>query len=171
MDDNKCALWCIIAQLFPKYQANRTNDEGHLNHRSSNVNAYKEHEKDIITKDVQFPLYIKDVGKLERLNRLAINIFSIDNKSNVIPIRISDEKVPDDRIVDLLYIVHGVNSHYCLITNLAGLCRPQITSHIDSSQYLCRRRLHFCAREESFKNHTERCLKHTPQRNNLSLQK
>ena len=163
INDNKCALWCIIAQLFPKYISNRTNNEGHLNNRSSNVNSYKEHEKDIITKDVQFPLYIKDVGKLERLNRLAINIFSIDNKSNVIPIRISDEKVSDDRIVDLLYIVHGVNSHYCLITNLAGLCRPQVTLHHDS-QYLCCRCLHFCQREESFKNHTERCLRHTPQK-------
>ena len=162
-EDGKCALWCIIAHLFPKYHDNRTNQHGQQSRRTANPNAYKEHEPEINTKDIQFPLRIQDVGKLERLNNLAINIFSIDNKANVIPIRISNEKVPEGRTIDLLYIVHGINSHYCLITNLARLCRPQATSdHI--SKYLCRRCLHFCRREEEYKNHIERCAKREPQK-------
>ena len=82
-------MWCVIAHLFPKYKDSQTNNDGQQNRRTVNPNKYKEHEQEINTKDVQFPLRIQDVDKLERLNNLAINIFSIDNKANVIPIGIS----------------------------------------------------------------------------------
>ena len=77
---------------------------------------------DIQTGDIQFPLRIRDIGKLEQLNNLSINVFSLDSKSHVIPIRISKEKeVPKERVIDLLYVVHELNTHYCLITNIAGM--------------------------------------------------
>ncbi len=77
---------------------------------------------EIDTGDLQFPLRIRDIGKLEILNNLAINVFSLDHKSHVIPIRISNQKeVPKERIIDLLYVVHELNTHYCLITNIAGM--------------------------------------------------
>ena len=130
-EDEKCALWCILAHLFPKYQANRTNANGQQNHRSCDPNVYKEHEKDINTRGIEFPLRISAVGKLEKMNRVAINVFSIDDKANIIPIRISEEHaVSEERIIDLLYIVNGTQSHYCLITKLESLCRSQVTTDI-----------------------------------------
>ena len=76
---------------------------------------------EINTGDLQFPLRIRDIGKMERLNNLNINVYSLDHKSHVIPIRISKEKeVPKERVIDLLYIEHELNTHYCLITNIAG---------------------------------------------------
>jgi hypothetical protein len=112
-NDNLCAIWCILAHIFPKY----------IHHfRSTNPNAYKEHRSQINTGYLQFPLRIRDVGKLECLNNLSINIYSLDHKSHVIPIRISNEKeVPEERIIDLLYVEHELNTHYCLITNIAGM--------------------------------------------------
>ena len=87
--------------------------------------AYEEHKDEINTGDIQFPLRIRDIGKLERLNNLSINVFSLDYKSHVIPIRISDEKeVPKDRVIDLLYVVKELQTHYCLITNIAGKFIP-----------------------------------------------
>ena len=158
-DDDKCALWCILAHLFPKHNRN---DQAS---RISNPRAYEEHLNDINTDNVQFPLQIRDVGKLEYLNNLSVNIFTLDSKARVIPIRISNknDSVDENRVIDLLYIVNGVNTHYCLITNLAGLCRPQQSSHCNS-KYLCRRCLHFCASEESYKNHIERCANHDAQK-------
>ena len=50
-EDDKCAQWCIIAHLFPKYENNRTR-------RLRNINAYRHHEKDINTTGIQFPLKI-----------------------------------------------------------------------------------------------------------------
>ena len=112
-DDNLCALWCILAHLFPKYRT----DHG----RKFKPDAYKEHMDEIDTGDLLFPLRIRDIGKLERLNKLNINVYSLDHKSRVIPIRISKEKeVPKERVIDLLYVEHELNTHYCLITNIAG---------------------------------------------------
>ena len=112
-DDNLCALWCILAHLYPKYDQNRR--------RQYKASAYKEHKEEIDTGDLQFPLRICDIGKLERLNNLSINVYSLNHKSHVIPIRISKEKkVPDERVIDLLYVVKELNTHYCLITNISG---------------------------------------------------
>ena len=83
--------------------------------------AYEEHMDKLNTGDIQFPLRIRDIGKLEGLNNLSINVFSLNHKSHVIPIRISNEKeVPKDRVIDLLYVVKELSKHYCLITNIAG---------------------------------------------------
>ena len=115
-NDNLCALWCILAHLFPKYSHKQTK-------RLNNPSAYEEHKNEINTGDLQFPLRLCDIGKLEQLNNLSINIFSINSKSYVIPIRISKKKeVPKERVIDLLYVVKELNTHYCLITNIAGKC-------------------------------------------------
>ena len=112
-DDELCALWRILAHLFPKYSASQR--------RKNKPSAYEEHRDEINTGDIQFPLRIRDIGKLERLNNLSINVFSLDHKSHVIPIHIPNEKeVPKERVIDLLYVVHELNTHYCLITNIAG---------------------------------------------------
>lgn len=77
---------------------------------------------EINTGDLPFPLRVSDIGKLERLNNLSINVFTLSTKADIIPIRISNQKeVPKERIIDLLYVVHELNTHYCLITNIAGM--------------------------------------------------
>ena len=114
---------------------------------------------EIDTKNLSFPLQISDIGKLEKWNNLSINVFTPTSSDDIVPLRISDQqdKVPKERIIDLLYISSGDESHYCLITNLASLCRSQVTTDISSSKFLCRRCLHFCRREESYKLHLEKC--------------
>ena len=115
-NDNLCALWCIIAHLFPKYR------DSARNYRSNRPDVYEEHMNQIDTGDLQFPLRIRDIGKLERLNNISVNVYSLDHKAHVIPIRISNEKeVPEERMIDLLYVEHELNTHYCLITNIAGM--------------------------------------------------
>ena len=117
-DDNLCALWSILAHLFPNYRDSAKQD------RNNKPTAYEEHKDQINTGDLQFPLRIRDIGKLERLNNLSINLFSLDHKSHVIPIRISKgNEVPKERVIDLLYVQHELNTHYCLITNIAGNLR------------------------------------------------
>ena len=106
-DDNLCALWCILAHLYPKYK------DSTKQNRNNKPAAYEEHKDQIDTDDLQFPLRISDIGKLERLNNLSINVFTLTGKSHVIPVRISNEKeVPKERTIDLLYVVHEYWS-YC----------------------------------------------------------
>ena len=112
-DDNLCGLWCIIAHLFPKFYTGGK--------RSRNTKAYEQHKEEVDTGHVQFPLRIRDVGQLERLNNLNINVFTLTDKHRLIPLRISEKKdVPKERVIDLLYLVNGINSHYSLITNIGG---------------------------------------------------
>ena len=74
------------------------------------------------TDGIIFPLKIVDVSIVETLNDLNINIFGIDEFCKIIPIRISEQhNVPPARLIDLLYIGHETESHYCLITNLEKL--------------------------------------------------
>ena len=114
-DDYLCALWCILAHLYPKYK------DKQMTRRLNKPKAYDEHKDEINTGDLHFPLRICDIGKLERLNNLSINVYSLDCKSHVIPISISKmREVPTERVIDLLYIVKGLSTHYCLITNIAG---------------------------------------------------
>ena len=48
-NDNLCALWCILAHLFPKYK------DSAREHRSNRPNVYEEHRNQIDTGDLQFP--------------------------------------------------------------------------------------------------------------------
>ena len=157
--DEKCAIWCILAHLHPKYR-----QEGERRYRIQDAEEYYIYEDDINTLGIEFPLKIPDVSTLETINNLNINIFSFDKLFRIIPIRISEQhNVPPARHIDLLYIVNSTQSHYCLITNLESLCRKQVTSHKGDS-ILCRRCLHFCTSKKSFDRHTELCIKHIPQR-------
>ena len=72
MNDNKCALWCILAHLFPKHLGTRENGRREQNKMSPNPIHYQIHEKDIDINDIEFPLNIKDINKLENKNDLAI---------------------------------------------------------------------------------------------------
>ena len=108
------------------------------------------------------------MGKLEKWNNLAINVFTSTLSDDIVPLRISDqnEGVAKERIIDLLYIANGDKTHFCLITNLASLCRSQVTTHThNTSKFLCRHfMLHFCRREESYKSHLEKYSQHKAQK-------
>ena len=93
-----------------------------------------------------------------------MNVFSIDSKASIIPIRITNRVRDEQRTIDLLYVVQEFQSHYCLITKLASLCRSQVTTNIASSNFLCKRCLHFCQTQEFYRNHMELCNMHTPQK-------
>ena len=109
----------VVYTRLPLLSKQSNNTHGQQNHRSTNPNSYKEHEHEINTANVQFPLRISSVGWLERLNQLSINVFSLDRKSNIVPIRMSEAiYVTPKWTIDLLYIVHDMQSHYCLFVCL-----------------------------------------------------
>ena len=52
-NDNLCALWCILAHLFPKYRTD--------GRRQFIPDVYEEHRSQIDTGDLQFSLRICDI--------------------------------------------------------------------------------------------------------------
>ncbi|KAG8240274.1 hypothetical protein J437_LFUL018111 [Ladona fulva] len=76
---------------------------------------------------IEYPVDIKDIVKFERINNISINVFGLDEKNMVYPIKIVDSELDDHR--DLLYITNDKTSHYCWIKDFEKLVRSQITKH------------------------------------------
>ena len=67
--DDKCILYCIAAAKYPKISKGISNKAW----------AYKEDLLKIKTDGVEFPVTLKDISRLERLNAVRINVFGYDS--------------------------------------------------------------------------------------------
>jgi predicted RNA-binding protein len=76
-EDEYCFLWAVVSALYP------------ANKNAKRKSSYP-HFKDVLTydDDLQFPITIKDVRKFEKLNKLIINLYCIENKK-VLPCSLS----------------------------------------------------------------------------------
>lgn len=107
------------------------------NIRSNDFNAYKNIQTTYSFDSISYPTPISDINRFENLNNLAINVYGLDDKNNVYPIRIS-KRDNYDKTFDMLYLQNGENVHYCLITNLSRLVSSQIS--LSKRAYsICRR--------------------------------
>ena len=103
--DNKCIIWSILACLHPQ--------DKHANR----VSKYEKYEKDIKVEGIKFPITLKDIDKLEKMNNIRINI--VDFGKNLVPFYVSDKKCGTE--VNLLRIIQGNKAHYCWIKNPSRL--------------------------------------------------
>ena len=108
-------------------------------------------------RDIDYPVRIKDISKVEKQNNININVFAIDNqkdKQSIYPVYVSN--VQSENIVNLLYIEENENTHYCLIKDLDSfLCDKN-----RNKQYTCRNCLQGFRRKETLEKHKEICLDH-----------
>ena len=110
---------------------------------------------------ISYPVAIKDIDNLETLNNLSINVFSLENKKRVFPLRISKEIQPHH--VDLLYISDNDINHYVLIKNISRLISSQLSSN-KRHTFICPYCLHGCKTKDILDRHMERCKLHGAQR-------
>ena len=84
-------------------------------------------------------MWIEDVSKLENLNELNINIYSIDKNVNIIPIRISDKEIVN-RMHNIDFIIHIKQPNlidYQAIVN-SNLKTDKITVSNDDNNMFCK---------------------------------
>ena len=141
--DGKCILDCISAARHPTKTGNRQAPSRYLPHRS-----------EIDVGNLEFPLKIADISKLEKLNReLSVNVYSFQKCETrekkykqgykFFPLRVSDRREGEGLvIVDLLYCQdefenEGVG-HYCLIEDLSKLVRRSNSKSHTSDTFTCR---------------------------------
>ena len=107
LKDNKCFTWSILAKFYP------------ANDHKERVTKYAPYEHLLNMSDIDYPVRIKDISKVEKQNNININVFALDNQKNkqsIYPVYVSN--VQSENIVDLLYIEENENTHYCLIKDL-----------------------------------------------------
>ena len=145
LKDNKCFTWSILAKFYP------------ANDHKERVTKYAPYEHLLNMSDIDYPVRIKDISKVEKQNNININVFALDNQKNkqsIYPVYVSN--VQSENIVDLLYIEENENTHYCLIKDLDSfLCDKN-----RNKQYTCRNCLQGFRRKETLEKHKEICLDH-----------
>ena len=96
-DDKECFRWCHLARKFPV-----TKDLQRISKYKKHVNNYD---------GITFPVTTKQYKKVEKQNRISINVFSYEKRQAYL-IYISKEGYED--MLDLLLITKGKKKH-CLI--------------------------------------------------------
>ena len=76
--------------------------------------------------------------KFENLNKISINVYSIEKKNelSILPIRLTDRKM--DKHVNLLYVEDDTVGHFVWIKNLSRLVISQL-SRYEHKKYFCDR--------------------------------
>ena len=103
-DDNYCFLWSILDH---KYKVDK--------HRER-ISHYKEQFHELNQGDIHFPMKIKDIPTLERLNNLDKNVSELVANDKSVSPKFIIKNHYDEQIDLLLY-----ENHYCLLTNLQNL--------------------------------------------------
>ena len=129
--DHLCAVWAILASLHHQEVGDPKDPV-----------CYERWLKTFTMHNVEFPLKLNDISRLESGNQLRINLFGWDSeKAELFPVYISKvrQAVP---LVELLYYDNLNNqSHYVAITNFNGLASRVRGGEQNSSSWR-----HFCRR-------------------------
>ena len=145
-NDDKCFLWCILRYLHPK--------ESH----EERIKDLEKYEFSLKTKDITFPMQLKDISKFEKLNPElpGINVFSVDDMI-IYPLRMADRDCKNT--IDLfLYEEDGI-SHYSLIKNFNRLINIQKTESKNGNIFICKKCFSHFTNEELLEKHIEYCSK------------
>ena len=139
--DDKCFLYCLLAKLYPTIG------------RTNTLINYSEHVTKISMGNVEFPVKIKDIKKIEKLNSLPIFVYEWNDDENcAIPIK---HGIGVGIEIDLLFISNRDKGHYLLIKDFNSFMRYRTKYH--HSMFYCKRCLHGFVKSNSLRDHNERC--------------
>ena len=144
--DDKCFIWCILRYLYPR------------KHNDSRIKDLKKYEFSLNTKGITFPMNVVDINKFEKLNPHlpGINVFYLDEKDRIIPLR-EIKKKDYKNTIDLLLIQDDGKSHYTLIKDFHRLVRNEITKSHNGRLFICKRCFNHFTKEELLDKHIEYC--------------
>ena len=155
--DNKCFLWSVLRYLHRREK----ND--------SRLGDLKQYENELNTKEIDFPVKIKDIAKFESLNPNlpGINVFAVDDNKKFYPLKIANKdhikttdpfyyQLPSERSQGVLGD-EIPQAHYSLIKNFSRLFRSQITSRTYEPIHICKRCFTHFTKEQLLFKHIKYC--------------
>ena len=141
-EDNECFRWCHIR---------------HLNPQNKNPQRITKTDKNFIKQldysNIEFPVTVKQINKIEKQNNIRINLFGYEEKQKF-PIYISQEKFQDH--LELLLINKDRKNHYVLVKNFNKFMFDQ-TKH-NCKKHFCMYCLQCFSREDVLAEHVKNCL-------------
>ena len=140
--DDECFRWCHIRHLNPQEK-----DPQRIKKDD------KQYIKNLDYSGIEFPVTIKQINKIEKKNKININVFCYEEKLPY-PIYISDEKYEDH--MELLLITKDENKHYVLIKDFNKFMYQQ-TKHKERKHF-CMHCLQCFRSERVLNNHKENCI-------------
>jgi hypothetical protein len=143
-DDNMCFVWCHVRHLRPK------------DRRATTITVKdRESELGLDYKDIEFPVKISDIDKIERRNKINISVLGYKGRKQFYPIRISKGEYDDHMELLLLGDENG-KLHDVLIKDVNRLLCSVRKSK--SRMHFCLNCFHNCTSEDSLAKHRETCL-------------
>jgi len=120
--DNECFRWCHIRHL--RFQ---TKDPQLIKKKSDKLYIEK-----LDYSNIEFPVTIKQFNKIEKQNKININVFGYEKQP--FPIYIPKEKNEDT--MNLLLITKNENNHYVLIKDFNKFMYNQTTQRKETLLYV-----------------------------------
>ena len=147
--DNKCLLWCLNRHLNPRKV-----------HPERITKSDRESAKGLDFSGITFPVTINQINRIEKQNKININLFGYDTvKKSIYPVQISEESYDDH--LELLYL-EGKNelgeetTHYIYIKDFNRLMFT-FTKH-KGKKHFCMYCLQCFYSNESLAKHRVYCL-------------
>ena len=141
-EDNECFRWCHIR---------------HLNPQKNDPQRIKKTDKTFISQldysNIEFPVTVKQINKIEKQNNICINLFGYEEKQKF-PIFISKEKFTDH--MELLLITEDENNHYVLIKDFDKFMFNQTKN--EQRKHYCVHCLQCFSREDVLTEHKNNCI-------------
>ena len=142
-EDQKCFTYCLLYHL-------------HQNKIKSNpqrVSIYKQYENTVDFTGINFPVSIKDIPKIEKMNNIAINVFGYENKTTF-PVFISDSQTENP--LNLLLISNENKRHYTYIKDFNRFMYKKTKHHC--KKRFCISCLQCFSTKAILNNHIKNCL-------------
>jgi len=98
-EDQKCFIWSVLAHLHPVIHG----DNQHY------VSHYKPFEKELDMDGIDIPVPITQISRFENQNNISVNVFGINEKKLIFPVRVTEEK--KQQHVNLLYLSNATYNH------------------------------------------------------------
>jgi hypothetical protein len=140
-DDNMCFMWCHVRHLRPKARRATTITQND-----------RDFELNLDYKDIEFPVKISDIEKIEKKNKINISVLGYKGKKKFYPIRTSKGEYEDR--MELLLLGDGTGKlHYVLIKDVNRLLCT--VSKTKKKAHFCLHCFHNCVSEEALAKHKE----------------
>ena len=141
-NDNQCFRWSHIRHLIPQEK-----------HPQRIKKCDKEYINKLDYSNIEFPVTIKQIIKIEKQNNININVFGYESKQPY-PLYISKEQYEDH--MELLLITKDENKHYVLIKDFNKFMFNQ-TKH-KNKKHFCMYCLQCFSSDKVLKEHEDNCI-------------